>query len=368
MSFRITDIRLQDFRNYQSYTCSDFGDLNILVGHNAVGKTNLLEAIQLTTALTSFRHPQIGELIGWDKESASVCVSFVDGKRVGETKLILDGEKRQYLHNGKKIKRLDLAGVVPAVLFSPDDLNLVKGGSAGKRHAIDSIGEQVSRNYRVVRRDYEKIIRQKNNLLKDHVSKLYMDSVNDTVLRVGGQLFMYRQMIVEGLQEHFAELYADIVGKNEKAGFSYVPSWCDCIQGADVHLSREEVLEAFSGALEAKSDEERERGRSLVGPHLDTPMFLLEGRDAQTFASQGQQRSLALGFKLAELKYIQEKTDSQPILLLDDVMSELDEVRRSSLMRYISKETQTFITTTNLDYFTENELAEARVIRLEDRK
>lgn len=384
MSFRVTGISLAAFRNYESFSCQGFGNLNIFVGPNAIGKTNLLEAVELTTALASFRNPQTTELITWEHPEANISLQIEDGPRRNTITLQVSEGKKSFGLNGKRAARADLAGMVPSVLFSPDDLRLVKDGSSLKRRALDAMGEQISGAYRAVRRDYEKIIRQKARLLKEGVDATYLGSVNDTVAMVGTQLELYRRQISLGVSSLISEVYRDMMGKPEKVEFVYIPSWeslegekepsegiCEVPGGKtgarkDDYLNREAILREFQEALAAMEGQELARGRCLVGPHLDTPRFLIDGRDASLFASQGQQRSVALSFKMSQLLYIQEKTGHKPILLLDDVMSELDEVRRSALMAYISSDTQTFITTTNLNYFTKDELAEAQVFALEE--
>ncbi|MGN0047191.1 MAG: DNA replication/repair protein RecF [Eggerthellaceae bacterium] len=370
MSFRVSRISLATFRNYRAFSCQGFGNLNIFVGPNATGKTNLLEAVELTTALSSFRNPQTTELIAWDEPEAKISLEVEDGPRRNTITLQVSEGKKTFGLNGKKASRSDLAGMVPSVLFSPDDLRLVKDGSSLKRRALDAMGEQISGAYRAVRRDYEKIIRQKARLLKEGVDATYLSSVNDTVAMVGTQLELYRRQISLGISSLISDVYRDMMGKPERVEFVYLPSWesPESENGAlgDDYLSREAILREFQEALVAMEAQELARGRCLVGPHLDVPRFLVEGRDASLFASQGQQRSVALSFKMSQLLYIQEKTGHKPILLLDDVMSELDEVRRSALMAYISSDTQTFITTTNLNYFTKDELAEAQVFALEN--
>lgn len=373
MSFRIVGMELHDFRNYGHFACKGFENLNILVGPNATGKTNLLEAIELTTALHSFRSPHTAELVRWGSEACRVKLDAVDGERMCQNVLTVTQGKKQYASNGKNILRTNLMGMIPAVMFNPDDLRLVKDGSSGKRRALDGMGEQISKNYRAVRQDYERIIRQKNKLLKEGVSSFYLESINDTVLSVGTQLEFYRQQIAQEVNSLMKRTHGEMMAGAETVEFAYFASWeevlssCDPKQGPERPiLGREAIREAFGEALFAKTAEEVARGRSLVGPHLDQPLFYVNGRDASVFASQGQQRSVALSFKMAEMRFIQERTGHQPVLLLDDVMSELDHSRRSALMSYISEDTQTFITTTNLQYFTDDELAKAQVFALEE--
>ena len=369
MSLQVRSIRFHDFRNYSEITVDDIAPLVVLTGPNAAGKTNLVEGIQLLTALDSFRNPKTDQLIRWGCNQALISASLEDGERCLDVALVLDARGRHYRFNGKQRPRQDLQGILPAVVFSPDDLQLVKGAPEMRRAAMDALGVQVSRNYLSVKRDYEKLLRQKNRLLKEEATPSYLASVNEVLVKIGGQLMRYRLRLLRGLRELLPQRHASITASSDYVSLDYHVSFANGAPLDDEAIlayeeDREAVEEALYQAIEQRCAEECVRKTSLVGPHRDKPAFTLNGRDAADFASQGQQRSIAIAYKLSELQLIERITHSKPILLLDDVMSELDASRRATLARYVNEAAQTFITTTNLDYFTPEFLENTQVIPL----
>ena len=369
MTLQVRSIRLHDFRSYHDAELPEFGSLVVFTGPNAAGKTNLVEAIQLLTALDSFRNPKTDQLIAWGSEGASLFAQVEGDNRKIDIGLLLDSRGRHYRLNGKQRPRTELQGTLPAVIFTPDDLQLVKGSPDARRSAIDALGVQVSRNYLSVKRDYDKLIRQKNRLLKDEATPSYLASVNEVLVKVGAQLFLYRLRILRGLRAAFPIRHAAITGSEDAATIEYFPSYEREVPLSDEVIrglegDRDQVESLLAAAIEQRAQEETARRMSLVGPHRDKPAFYLNGRPAADFASQGQQRSMAIAYKLAEMQLIEDTTHVKPILLLDDVMSELDATRRATLTRYVHEAAQTFITTTNLDYFTPELLETAQVIHL----
>ena len=184
---QIESITFTDFRNYERLVLDGLGKLTIFIGDNAVGKTNILEGIQLLTSAASFRHPQIMQLIREGAASSSISCLISDGNRHLETVLSLEPGKRRYRVNGKAKGVVDVRGNLPSVMFTPDDLALAKKSSGVKRDALDDLGMQLTRNYYIVRRDYEKTVRYKNRLLKDEVPRDLIESIPIVVLL----LFMF---------------------------------------------------------------------------------------------------------------------------------------------------------------------------------
>lgn len=378
MALQITSLRLVNFRGYERFSLDGLGSLTIFVGPNAVGKSNLLEAIQLATALSSFRSATTEQMIRWGCSDARIDVHMEDAVRNLDVAVLLGANGKRYRLNGKAVQASALQDNLPAVVFSPDDLSLVKGSPSVRRAAIDALGSQLSANYRAVKRDYEKILRQKNRLLKDEADPLYLSSVNEVFAVVGAQLCRYRLQMFEGLAREFPTQYAQITAAPEHATVRYRLSWESLDAGAvaegestqlellaDTRTPDRAVLQQeLSLALGMVMEEERRRKQSLVGPHRDTLDFLLDGHEAARFASQGQQRSLAIAFKLTEFRLNEKKRHQRPLLLLDDVMSEIDVTHREMLTKRLQDASQTFITTTNLEYFTPELLSSARVIPL----
>lgn len=378
MGLRLERISFRNFRSWERLDLDGLGALTVLVGANAAGKTNVVEGVELACAMQSFRSSKLQEMVSWDAESARIEARITDGDRLLDLELCLREGKKACRLNGKPRRASDLKGTLPAVSFTPDDLDLAKGSSSVRRNALDSLGSQLSKNYHAVRRDFEKMLKQKNRLLKDGVSSLYLSSVDEVFVSVGAQLCYKRSEILERMKPHIQEYYRSISGGNEVVGADYVPSWRSVLaedvgeglsEASMAPLSApfttEEAREGLFSALEAVRSREIARGRSLVGPQADAVQFTIDGRSATSFASQGQQRSLVLSFKLAEVSLVREILGQQPVLILDDVMSELDSARRTALVDFIMDDIQTFITTTDLSYFDARLLERARVVRLD---
>ena len=372
--FRISELTLRNFRNYEEFYLKDIGNLTIYIGKNGVGKTNVLEGIQLLTSCHSFRNAQAAQLVREGEEQAFLHMLCGDGNRSISVDLQIEPGKKRYQVNGKAKAVADVKGMLPAVCFTPDDLSLVKRSSSVKRDMLDNLGNQLSRNYYIVQRDYEKILRYKNRLMKDESSLTLIQSANDTMVLCGVQLHCFRLSLFNRILPLAQEYYAQISHSNEAFTAQYCPSWIrygtqeeqqafSLMEHEDVP-SKTAVQEAMYSALEKHLDEEMRRCRSLIGPHADLITFFLGGKDASQFASQGQQRSIVLAWKLAEVETVNRSLGTKPVLLLDDVMSELDEARREELVGFMTDEIQTFITATDLSGFNENLISRAQIVSL----
>ena len=286
---------------------------------------------------------------------------MTDGQRLLDVALQIEKEpgSRQYALNGKRRQAKDMRGTLPSVAFTPDDLNLVKGSDRFRRREIDMLGAQLNANYFQLIRDYEKVLRQKNKLLKEEASLSLIEAANEVFAKVGEQLTSYREALFNRLASKVAEHYAEISGSREALTAEYARSYArKDDKTSDVLSSSQNLVEAIDLAAEQR------RGRALAGPHLDKVSFYIDGLDAQSFASQGQQRSVVLACKLAEAEAVEEILGQLPVLLLDDVMSELDASRREALVQELLSGKQTFITTANIDYFDKDMLQKANVIEL----
>jgi DNA replication and repair protein RecF len=358
----ITRLELTDFRNYERFTLEPSETLTVLVGPNAAGKTNVIEAIQLVTAARSFRRPEFSDVLRWGMERARVSLRAEDGPRLLEVTLEIDAEgRRTYSANGEVRRRhSDVAGLLPSVVFTPDDLGMVKGPAERRRAAIDDLGEQLSSTYGSLRRDYGRAVRQRNTLLKDGVFGAEMDVWDEQVASLGARLVLHRTGLLERLMEHAALRYAEM-SDGETLSYSYADR---CGLATCRTLESSEVASAIRAEMERRRGEERRRLVTLVGPHRDDIVLEVGGKDARSFASQGQQRTIALAWKLAEVAVVRDVLRREPVLLLDDVMSELDADRRAALSELVASQIQTVVTTTNTGYFTDDMLEKALVVRI----
>ncbi|MDO4442651.1 MAG: DNA replication and repair protein RecF [Slackia sp.] len=368
---RLEGIQFRNFRSYESFSVDRLDGLTVLIGPNAVGKTNVVEGMQLVTAFGSFRNAPASELIRWGCPSASIVAHMVSSTRDLTVRADIGLKSRAYSLNGKKKAVHDLQGLLPSVAFSPDDLVLAKGAQSHRRAALDLLGCQLSRSHRIIRRDFERLVKHKNALLKDDAAPLLIESVNDMLVPSAAQLYLYRAALVANLSSRMARAYAALAD-GERIDVSYIPSWesdeaREAAQTAPrvFSYSKEEAQSALAEAFSSRAAEERARRRSVVGPHRDRVEFFIDGRNATTFASQGQQRSLVLSWKIAEVEIVREMLGVAPVLLLDDVMSELDVRRRHALMGLLENDMQTFITATDTSCFDGALLERARLLELE---
>ncbi len=370
MALRIEHISFETFRSYEAFKLSDIGQLTVLVGPNAIGKTNVIEGVQLLTALTSFRNATIEQLVHHGSEHARLSMHVSDGNRELDVDCVLENHAKKYRLNGKSKRPAELKGLVPSVTFTPDDLDLVKGSMNARRHAVDVLGSQLTSNYYLIRKDYEKVVRHKNRLLKDNASVALLESINEMLITCGAQLTCYRLALFNRLVRNMKSMYEEISAGRELFSSEYLVSWESAARMFEFdgegggELDRESAREALAAALAEKQQEEIYSKRCLVGPHLDQIRFHINGFDASLYGSQGQQRSVVLAEKLAEAAVIEEVLGQKPVLLLDDVMSELDGARREALVSYISNDVQTFVTTANLAYFDAGMLSRSDVIEL----
>ena len=355
----IKRLSFRDFRNYPTLELTDLAHLVVVVGDNALGKTNIIEAVQLVSMMDSFRKPSWGDVVRKGAESARVVIEYrLNGC---DNSIVLDvcDNARAYQHNEKPKSRRELLGLLPAVLFTPDDLQIVQGPAERRRVCVDDLGCQISRTYVDILHDYTRVVKQKNSLLReDYVDPYILDSWNRNLVKLGSSLMTHRIALFKRLMERTKAAYHKIA-PHEQLTACYVPSWKALNDDDD-----ENDNDGLAGKVEQYRNQELRQKRTLVGPHRDEISFYLNGSDARRFGSQGQQRSIALATKIAEVEVLRDVTGADPILLLDDVMSEIDASRRSMLLDLIDMTTQTLITTTNLGYFDERTLQHAQVIRL----
>ncbi|MBR2970346.1 MAG: DNA replication/repair protein RecF [Clostridia bacterium] len=337
----ITELSVADYRNYNHQTVR-FGDkINFVVGRNAQGKTNLIEAVYLCSVGKSARTPRDKELVNYEKQRARVKVSVKKSYGDDKVEIVLDKDRgKQITINGMPISRMgELMGVVSTVFFSPDEMRIVKEAPADRRRFMDIALCQMSKTYFYLLTRYNKILAQRNRLLKSgHVTDDALDVWDIQLVDVGSKIIKTRRGFVASLSEAAGSCHAYLTGGEETLVLSY-----EGIEGDTV----EDVQTAFSKRLKSERDKDRLRGYTHSGAHKDDICFTIAGKDIRAFGSQGQQRTASLALKLAEVELVGSRGE-YPILLLDDVLSELDLTRQKRLMAKI-KDHQTIITCTHID-------------------
>jgi DNA replication and repair protein RecF len=371
MGVALKKLELYDFRSHQSFLINEPQKLIIIVGRNATGKTNIIEALQLVSMMESFRNPSWQNVVNNNYREATIRAQFLQNERLLDIQMDIKEGKRYYSLNGKKRIKTELQGLIPAVIFVPDDLSLVKDSSSTRRKLLDDIGQQLSSTYRDILNEYQKTVRQRNIILKERrestIHPIVLESWDENLLSLGASLFVHRIKLYSRLIENAAEFYVQF-SDGEVLTSTYIPSFSYSDKRYTnkelIGMTKEQVRELLYHTREYVRDDEWMRGKTLVGPHRDEILFFVGPHEARHYGSQGQQRSIALALKLAQLALIQEISGNQPILLLDDVMSELDEKRRSALVKVLTGHIQTVITATDLSFFDAELLKTAQIIEL----
>lgn len=350
----ITDIRLQSFRSYIDDSFEITPGVNIIVGPNASGKTNLLEALLVSSIGSSYRAHE-PELVRFEQPWARIDVGTPEGART--VKLVVEPNgsiKKEFVILDQPFKRLLLPKTAPAVLFEPNHLLLLTGSPDLRREFLDNLSEQLVAGFGTTRRQYKRALSQRNRLLKlgrvSAGSQLF--AWNIRLSQLGGEIALRRIELVESLSKGLEKLYQELSNSKTKVKLTYIGT-CSTDQYSSDMLHK----------LEASTDTDFERGFTTRGPHRDDFEINLNGKPMQDTASRGETRTMLLALKILELKLIEEKRGQKPILLLDDVFSELDGARRQALTEVL-KEYQTFITTTDADVVVEHFLGNCNVIPL----
>ena len=340
----IEALNIKGFRNYKELSLRPSSGINIFYGDNAQGKTNLLEAVYVGCTSRSHKSVKDRELINFDFDEAHIRLDIK--KRDVPYRIdthIKKQSSKGIAVNGMPLRRAsELFGVANVIFFSPEDLSIIKNGPGERRRFIDMELCQLQRPYTFDLISYNKILSQKNTLLKnfeqingvEDILNIYNEQLSD----FGSRIITKRQEFIEDINNIVREVHRDISSGKEELSLSYESS----VKASDM-----------ASELEKNKDREKRQRMSLIGPHRDDISFMLNGVDLRHFGSQGQQRTAALSLKLSEIRLIESLVHDEPILLLDDVLSELDRGRQNMLLNSING-VQTFLTCTGLDDFIDN--------------
>lgn len=331
----IKNIRIENFRNIELARISPHKKINIFYGENAQGKTNIIEALWLLTGEKSFRKAKDSEMLKFDKDYFKIKIKFESREREQEAEIkYRDKEKKIILNNNEVKKRETLSENFAAVVFSPDDLSIVSDGPSARREFLDNAIIKIYPAYEKILKDYNKAIFQRNNALKFYRTNKEMASVLDAyeekIAKLGIRIIKYRNRFVELLNEYCPTIFSEITEKKESIKISY---WYTVVP----------TLHIYTGYLWRAREEDQYSLTTSIGPHRDNLELNIDGVSSRNYGSQGQKRTVALCLKLAEGEIIHKITGIRPIILLDDVMSELDKSRQNYILNRI-KNWQVFIT------------------------
>lgn len=346
----ISDLRLQSFRSYDNSAFEFSPGVNIIVGPNASGKTNLLEAVLVISRGNSYRGHDT-DLIAYEKPWTRIESDTAEGKRI--VTLDQSGSKieKKYTINGVVYRRLSLQKTVPVVVFEPDHLRLLSGGPERRRDYLDTLLEQTTPGFGVIRREYKRTLAQRNKLLKNQYrSQDEMFVWNVRLSELAGKIVGHRVAMIATMQAQIQELYQELSRTQKTVTLQYVSSCSTTHYSSDLLRRLEQGLE-----------DDILRGFTTNGPHRDDLAVILDNHPAQSSASRGESRTLLLALKILELQLLESARNKKPILLLDDVFSELDGARRKALTSYL-KNYQTFITTTDADIVVKHFMNNCQII------
>lgn len=344
----VLSLSFENYRNLENDTIKPCKKTNIICGNNAQGKTNLLEALWLFCGGHSFRGAKDNEFVKFGENFAKIKINFFAFEREQSAEILINGGKKEVTVNGiKKSSPSALIEKYTAVIFSPEDLSLVKRGPSKRRKFIDSAICREKLSNAVIISKYKQTLNQRNALLKDIYKHPELEGTldiwDDTLCNLGSEIVLKRLEYIDKLEGYAEKYHNGISNGNEKLEISYI-----CSFNASLQDDRNKIYEKLSLAMHESRKEDLFTGFTNVGPHRDDFDITINGKKSRIFASQGQQRSAVLSLKLAEAKVLKELTGENPVILLDDVLSELDEKRREFLINKIT-DYQVFITCCDSD-------------------
>lgn len=362
----IETLTLKNFRNYDELTCNFSPTINIFIGDNAQGKTNLIEAMYVLALARSHRANKDNEMIQWGKDFARIEGQVKTERSTFPLEIILSKKGKQAKLNHLEQSRLSTyIGHLNVIVFAPEDLDIVKGSPGVRRKFIDMELGQMSPVYLHYLSQYQRTLKQRNQYLKDirydqsQSALLYLDVLTEQLIEFGSAVLYERFQFTKSLERWAQPIHAEISQNQEDLEVTY-KSTVQCREDS----SREEIAEQYLKQLNEQRGRELEQGTTVIGPHRDDLKFTINGHDVHTYGSQGQQRTTALSLKLAEIDLMIELTNESPVLLLDDVLSELDSKRQSHLLQAMQGRVQTFLTTPSLSGVNQEWLKEPKIFQI----
>ena len=370
---KIKSLKLLYFRNYLSTNIDAHPSLNVLVGNNANGKTNIIESIFCLALGKSYRTKSDSECIMFGETATAMsCIVNKNDKDLDIMLGINNKGKSAKIAGIKKTKLTDFVGELNVVLFSPEDLQIVKGSPALRREFMNREFYQFSRIYHKYYLMYQHLLKQRNSYLKDmrknpkdEMSLAYLETLTSQLAKVALYITKERVSFVQDISKLTYKNMLNISNGQETLKIKYKSSVLDSLNISEIN-DESFTEENLTKVMMKKSFDDIMRGSTKIGPQHDDLEFYINDLDAKMYASQGQQRSIVLSLKLAEINYLKEKTGTYPVLLLDDVLSELDKNRQLKLLDAINENVQTFITTPSISDIKEDLLRKAKVFKIEN--
>lgn len=353
---QINNIDIIDFRNYHHFFIEFDKGVNILIGNNAQGKTNLIEAIYLLSVCKSFRTHINDQMIRFDSEFARVKGEIYSNERLHHLEVVLSHKMKKAKADGIDILKIsDYVGYFNTVVFVPDDLSLVKGSPSTRRKFIDLELSKISPIYVFYLTKYNQLIKERNEYLKILYKKNgqydeYLEVIDEQIVPIQLKIIEKRNSFIQKLSEKVKLIYANMVSQDENVDIQY-----DC-------FTKKREIDFVIDHYKKGFERDKRYQSTYYGIHKEDLKILINGKNANQFASQGQQRTIVLSIKIALIELIKEEIGEYPVLLLDDVLSELDDSRKTKLLDILNNRIQTFITTTSIDGIEHNIIKYAKKI------
>jgi len=364
---KIRDIKLLNFRNYDDLNLEFSDNINIIIGNNGEGKTNILESVYVLSLTKSNRYGYDNDLIKFDKEYLKVEGNVIDDDLLRKFSVSLSKNKKNVYINGKEIKKIsDYISNFCVISFSPLDLEIIKGAPSVRRNFLNIEISQLYNNYVNYLNEYNYILKMRNDYLKKMnlnamIDKRYLDIINDKLIEKAIKIYEFRFKFVEEINSLIENIFYKITGlKSLKIYF-------DNSLGMG-NFDESLIKKTMNDKFKKNYNQELMLGNTLNGPHRDDFKFILNDMDMKLYASQGQQRLAIIAFKIAELFIFKRIKKSYPVLLLDDIFSEIDIKKRNKIIKYLNNDIQTIITTTDLVDISEDLLKKARIFKIRNGK
>ena len=354
-------VELKNFRNYSSLKISFNKGINIIYGNNAQGKTNLLESIYVLALTNTFRNVYDTDLIMKDRKFFNIKGILKNSKLDTTLNISYDNFKKNMVMDDSEISKVSsYISVMNTILFTPDDLDIIKGPPLVRRKFLNTELSQLYSNYYILLSEYEKILKMRNDYIKSGMLDInYYDIITSFLIEKDILIFKIRKKFIERINNYAAEIFKNITGLS---GFKivYKPN----LDYSEYDYDKNKILEVFKDKYES----EYKFLSTFYGIHKDDFEFYLDDSNLKLYGSQGQMRISVLTLKLSEIEIFKKWKNSTPILLLDDVFSEIDEIKNNNLLSYLSRDLQVIITAVSLNSFNKDILSKAKVFRIESGK
>ncbi len=361
----IDKLKLVNYRNYESLDLKFNSNINIFYGNNAQGKTNILESIYLISTANSHRLSENSQIIKNDCSKSKVTAFIKSSNFKNRFEIILSANEKILKNNGNDIKKISeyLYSSIDVIIFTPDDLDLIKGSPSGRRNFINNELCKLSENYTKILNDYNKILKIRNDYLKKlanniNIDESYFNIISNYLVDKGILIYRMRKKFFEKINDNANDIFIKIFGM-ENFKVKYICNFFD---------NEDEMKRCFQEKLEVNKKKEIQNGMTLFGPHRDDLEFYLNDKNLKDYGSQGQQRASVLCLKLSEIDIYKNTKFRNPVVLLDDIFSELDDIKKNNILKLLSDDIQVFITTTDLKNVNKRKLNKANYYKIKDGK